>query len=224
MLGVSLPVNEIFQTIQGEATWTGTPAVFVRLQGCPVGCAWCDTKHTWPLLDANAIKPVLMLAKTSDSVDFARMDVGAILAVVQGFEARHVVITGGEPCERDLVALTAALLEAGRSVQVETSGTAWVRVAPATFVTVSPKLDMPGGRLVRLDALKRADEIKHPVGKMSDWDKLVSRVLDRIPAPRSGVWLQPLSQNKTATALCVQLATAYGHRVSIQTHKYLGVR
>ena len=43
------PVNEIFQSIQGEGYFTGVPAIFVRLQGCPVGCAWCDTQHTWEL-------------------------------------------------------------------------------------------------------------------------------------------------------------------------------
>ena len=42
-----LKINEIFDTIQGEAFYTGTPATFIRLQGCPVGCHWCDTKHTW---------------------------------------------------------------------------------------------------------------------------------------------------------------------------------
>lgn len=41
------PINEIFQTIQGEGVFTGVPAVFIRLQGCPVGCSWCDTKQTW---------------------------------------------------------------------------------------------------------------------------------------------------------------------------------
>ena len=40
------PVNEVFQSIQGEATHTGTPSIFVRLQGCHIGCAFCDTKHT----------------------------------------------------------------------------------------------------------------------------------------------------------------------------------
>lgn len=41
------PINEMFQTLQGEGYFTGVPAIFIRLQGCPVGCAWCDTKHTW---------------------------------------------------------------------------------------------------------------------------------------------------------------------------------
>ncbi len=40
------PINEMFQTLQGEGYFTGVPAIFIRLQGCPVGCARCDTKHT----------------------------------------------------------------------------------------------------------------------------------------------------------------------------------
>ncbi len=40
-------INEVFETIQGEGVFTGVPAIFVRLQVCPVGCAWCDTKQTW---------------------------------------------------------------------------------------------------------------------------------------------------------------------------------
>ena len=44
-----IPINEFFSTIQGEATFTGTPAFFIRTQECPVGCSFCDTKYTWDL-------------------------------------------------------------------------------------------------------------------------------------------------------------------------------
>ena len=40
-------INEIFKSIQGEGSYTGSPVMFIRLQGCSVGCAWCDTKHSW---------------------------------------------------------------------------------------------------------------------------------------------------------------------------------
>ncbi|EGY29731.1 hypothetical protein Rin_00002850, partial [Candidatus Regiella insecticola 5.15] len=43
------PINEIFQSLQGEGHFTNVPAIFIRLQGCPVACSWCDTKHTWDI-------------------------------------------------------------------------------------------------------------------------------------------------------------------------------
>lgn len=49
------PINEMFQTLQGEGYFTGVPAIFIRLQGCPVGCAWCDTKHTWDKLEDREV-------------------------------------------------------------------------------------------------------------------------------------------------------------------------
>jgi 7-carboxy-7-deazaguanine synthase len=40
-------IAEIFHSIQGEGPTAGLPAVFVRLQGCSVGCRWCDTRYSW---------------------------------------------------------------------------------------------------------------------------------------------------------------------------------
>lgn len=227
-----LPINEVFETIQGEAYYTGTPAVFVRLQGCDVGCPWCDTKHTWEVNAADAADLDHVLAKTGDSPAYANVTVDQLMEVIGRFRARHVVITGGEPCDYDLTELTAKVIGDGRrSVQIETSGTAQVRAADWSFVTVSPKVDMPGGRALVDATLARADEIKMPVGKPADIDRL-RVVLDRSRAARAHrnltgaphVWLQPLSQSEKATALCVEAATANGWRLSLQTHKYLGVR
>jgi organic radical activating enzyme len=44
-------IAEVFHSIQGEGATPGAPAVFVRLQGCSVGCRWCDTKH-------DLVKPI----------------------------------------------------------------------------------------------------------------------------------------------------------------------
>ena len=218
-----LPVNEIFETIQGEAFNTGKPAVFVRLQGCPIGCPWCDTKHTWDVLPEKQIPIAAMVAKESDDPSFAQMTVQNIVDKCMAFKSGLVVITGGEPCLYDLTELTTALGEAGKEVQIETSGTHEVKCSYRhTWVTVSPKVNMPGGFAMNAEALKRANEIKYPVGKAADIESL--KALLKEHGLLKMVWLQPLSQSKKATEICIQAAQENGWRVSIQTHKFLGVR
>lgn len=216
------PVNEIFESIQGEATFTGTPSIFIRLQGCPVGCAWCDTKHTWHLDSDCTTTPVIMMSKVADTDEFAEMTVLELLDTIKHFHANHIVLTGGEPCIHDLEALTNALYENGYSIQIETSGTHHIYCHPACFITVSPKLDMAGGFKILPDCLSFADEIKHPVGKEADITKLREEILPLTIC--DNIWLQPLSQSKKATELCIKEATENGWKVSIQTHKFLGVR
>ena len=217
-----LPVNEIFQTIQGEAKWTGTPSIFLRLQGCDVGCPWCDTKHTWAVDPADVIPLDSVVSKTGDAQGFAMASVAELVAIIRKFDARHVVITGGEPCIHNLVQLTAAILAIGRTVQIETSGTEPIRVSRFAWVTLSPKIGMPGGKIVRVDAIRRANELKIPVGKLADIEAS-QWVIDAL-VDGTRVWLQPLSASPKATALCIAEATRHGWAVSIQTHKFIGVR
>lgn len=218
-----LPVNEIFETMQGEATYTGTPAVFVRFQGCPVGCHWCDTKHTWENKPEKVIMITGMLMKFEDEDTYSNMTVPELMEVLNQFKARHIVLTGGEPCMYDLNDITSAIIQSGKTVQIETSGTFPIRCHPDAFVTVSPKLDMAGGLDVMKESYARANEIKFPIGKEVDFQKLAERVMPYVPR-ETPVWMQPLSQNKTATNLCVNKATEHNMKVSIQTHKFIGVR
>ncbi|EGW99502.1 hypothetical protein ECG581_4993, partial [Escherichia coli G58-1] len=91
-----------------EGYFTGVPAIFIRLQGCPVGCAWCDTEHTWEKLEDREVSLFSILAKTKESDKWGAASSEDLLAVIgrQGYTARHVVITGGEPCIHDLLPLT----------------------------------------------------------------------------------------------------------------------
>lgn len=216
-------VNEVFETFQGEAYYTGTPAIFVRLQGCDVGCPWCDTKHTWAVDALDEVSPAAMLAKVEDSPRHAMMTAGRIAEMLSDMASRHVVITGGEPAYWPLYGLAQILLDGGRTVQIETSGTEPIDVPDRTWITVSPKIGMPGGKVVRPDVMARADEIKMPVGKPADVEKL-DRLLAEAPPSTRLIWLQPLSQSEKATALCMEVARERGWRVSLQTHKFLGVR
>jgi organic radical activating enzyme len=97
---IQYQVNELFTSIQGEGMLAGRAATFVRLQGCTVGCEWCDTKYTWA---RGGVK----------------MSLDEILTNIQ---ASLVVITGGEPTLYDLDPLIRTLRERGIASQIETSG------------------------------------------------------------------------------------------------------
>lgn len=108
---VSVPVlsgriAETFYSIQGEGPTAGVPAVFIRLQGCSVGCGWCDTKYSW------------------DPAGGREVDLDALVAEAVVHPCRRAVITGGEPLESALFApLARALAAVGFALEVETSGT-----------------------------------------------------------------------------------------------------
>lgn len=219
-----LPLNEMFETIQGEGSNTGRPSVFVRLQGCPVGCPWCDTKHTWHVLPEDLRDEGDILFKQESSATYTNIDAQALADRVATFQAKHVVITGGEPALYDLRPLTDALFRHNCTVQLETSGTHEISIHARAWVTVSPKIDMPGGFAVRDDALARANEIKMPVGKMDDIEALHTLLGRKQHRTSALIYLQPLSLSRKATELCVANAISNNWRVSIQVHAALGWR
>ena len=219
------PINEMFQTLQGEGFYTGAPAIFIRLQGCPVGCSWCDTKHTWEKYADKQQSLSAIVQKTAESEAWADASVEQLLAVVrdQGWTAKHIVITGGEPALYDLTALTEYFEQQGFQCQIETSGTHPIRCSAATWVTVSPKVNMRGGYDVLNSALLRADEVKHPVGRQRDIDALDLLLSQVPPSSQRIIALQPISCKKAATELCIATCIARNWRFSMQTHKYLNI-
>ena len=100
--------------MQGEGVTAGLPSVFVRLQGCSVGCRWCDTKYSWA---------------TGGGQDTT---LDRILGNVAEAGVENVVVTGGEPLEHPAFApLVHALKSRRHRVEVETAGTI---LPPGVFV------------------------------------------------------------------------------------------
>lgn len=118
----TLRIAEIFSSIQGEGIWTGVPSTFVRLSGCNLRCAWCDTRY----------------ASWEPSGDVSSVD--EILATVRALPNKHVVLTGGEPMIFESVELLShSLQRQGHMITIETAGTAYKNVS-CDLMSISPKL------------------------------------------------------------------------------------
>ncbi len=162
-----------------------------------------------------------MLAKADAATTWAEMTGQQIADAVSAMAPRHFVITGGEPCAQPIGGMLQALSRLGR-VQVETSGTQYVDAGSDVWVTVSPKIDMPGKMKVLRQALARANEIKMPVAGLYDLEALDGLLEDA--STTAEIWLQPVSQDAGATELCMEVCAARNWRLSLQTHKYAGIR
>jgi len=98
-----LKITEIFYSLQGEARNVGLPTVFIRLTGCPLRCAYCDTSYAF--------------------TGGEWMDIGSIMAEVGRYNTSFVTVTGGEPlAQKSCIDLLRQLCDAGYDVSLETSG------------------------------------------------------------------------------------------------------
>jgi 7-carboxy-7-deazaguanine synthase len=185
-------IADIFFSIQGEGRLAGVPSAFVRLTGCNLRCAWCDTPYTsWDPEGDH-----FTLAET--------------LARLEPFTGRHAVVTGGEPLlSPEVVPLCAALRERGLHVTVETAATVF-RPVECDLASLSPKLSNStptgprGGRFAlrheerRLRPavirafMERSDyQLKFVIDRLSDLEE-VEELLAELPGvDREKVLLMP---------------------------------
>ena len=119
-----LPLMEAFYTIQGEGSFSGTPAYFLRIGGCDVGCSWCDVKESW----SSDLHPLTSIYD--------------ILAGIKKYSVDTVVITGGEPLMWNLDNLTTLLKDNHYKVHLETSG-AYPFSGFFDWICLSPKRIKP---------------------------------------------------------------------------------
>ena len=82
---------------------------------------------------------------------------------------------------------------------------------------------MKGGYDVLVSALERANEIKHPIAMQKHIDELDALLANVSSLEGKQVCLQPISQQKRATELAVKTCIERNWRLSLQTHKYIGI-
>ncbi|HLY69207.1 MAG TPA: hypothetical protein VKR53_05730, partial [Puia sp.] len=86
-----------------------------------------------------------------------------------------------------------------------------------------PKFNNPGKKPLLNTMLRKASEFKFPV-KTKDDVKIIDKFLAEHNLNPRFIWLQPISQNSESTHICIDEARKRGWRVSVQTHKFLGLR
>jgi 7-carboxy-7-deazaguanine synthase len=218
---VEYRVNDMYPCIQGEGALTGTPMLLLRLQGCPVGCSFCDTKETW-LAEAHDLAPDLDSA-LGVNPRWASVTVEQLVERARAAGLTWILVSGGEPLVQDLTDLTLGLKRYGFKLALETSGT-HALTGSWDHICVSPKIDQSGGLQLYAPTIRQADEIKWVVGRDGDLDELRAFLQEYFGGRmmhRPVICVQPLSQSLKATQLCVDACLAHGYRLSVQVHKLI---
>ena len=197
----SLPVMEQFYTLQGEGVYSGCPAYFIRLAGCDVGCVWCDVKESW------------------NASDHPKKEISVLVDEVMESGANRVIITGGEPLMHNLDTLTRLLREKGIKTHIETSGTHPLS-GEWDWITFSPKkFKKPTEEIFQV-----ANELKVIVFHPSDiqWAvELSARVAEGCQNLLQPEWER---QDDVLPIIMAHLTQNPTWRLSLQTHKFIGVR
>jgi 7-carboxy-7-deazaguanine synthase len=196
----NLPLMEEFLTLQGEGAHTGSSAYFLRIGGCDVGCHWCDVKESW-----NAeLHPVTPLEQMVQN------------AVATG--SPTVVVTGGEPLMWNMGPLTDALHDAGLQVHLETSG-AYPMTGTWDWICLSPKKT----KAPRSEWYAVAHELKVIVFNNDDfrWAEVHAQEINR----NAQRFLQPewSKRDKALPDIIAYIEQNPTWRLSLQTHKYIGL-
>ena len=152
----SLRITEIFFSLQGETSTVGLPTVFVRLTGCPLRCGYCDTAYAFE--------------------GGTRKTLESILAEVDGYGARYITVTGGEPlAQPQCLELLTALCDKGYRVSLETSGALPVEDVDKRVVKILD-LKTPGSGEVHRNLyeniahLNPEDEVKFVICDRRDYE------------------------------------------------------
>jgi 7-carboxy-7-deazaguanine synthase len=203
-----LRINEIFHSLQGEADAVGFRTVFVRLTGCPLRCQYCDTEYAFHNGDWH--------------------DIDAVIATVQGFDARHVCVTGGEPlAQPNCLTLLTRLCDEGFDVSLETSGAMNI-AAVDTRVARVVDVKTPGSREAARNlpqnfaVLTARDQVKFVICSREDFEWSKAYLDEHRLGERCQVLFSPSYTQVSPTVLAEWiLADRLNVRFQLQLHKVL---
>ncbi|MFH2006979.1 MAG: radical SAM protein [bacterium] len=207
----TLQVCELFRSLQGETSWSGLPATFLRLSGCNLDCRYCDSRYAREQGEPWALEDL-----------------------VERLVARPelVVVTGGEPLLQPGVhRLLSAVADAGRTVLCETNGSLDIsgvdeRVIRIVDVKCPGSGEAASTRWENLSALRPSDEVKFVVSDRQDFRYAMDVVARHRLTEQCSVLLSPVADALAATELAAELAAWILEeggplRLQLQLHRIL---
>ena len=206
MSEISLNINEIFYSLQGEAKEVGLPTVFIRLTGCPLRCNYCDTEYAF---------------KGNNLVS-----VSDILAEVKKYNTQYVCVTGGEPLAQiHSHVLLDALVKDGYRVSLETSGSIDIsEVNPKVSIVMDLKTpssdEQSSNRYHNVELLQEKDQLKFVIDSRDDFDWAVEQI--KTKKTKAGILFSPVFEKITPIELADWiLENQINVRLQVQLHKLL---
>ena len=203
-----LKITEIFYSLQGEARNVGLPTVFVRLTGCPLRCAYCDTAYAF--------------------TGGEWMDIDAVIDQVKQYNTSFVTVTGGEPlAQKNCIDLLKQLCDSGYDVSLETSGAILVdevdeRVVKIIDVKTPASTEDSKNKFENFAYLQKDDQVKFVICDENDylWSKQIMGQYQL--EERCEVLFSPSHGQLDATTLADWiLRDQLKVRFQMQLHKYL---
>lgn len=217
---MQLQVTEIFKSIQGESTLSGTPCVFIRLTGCNLRCVYCDTTYAY------------------EGGDWLSID--DILSKIDDYNCDLVEITGGEPLlQYNVYSLIKALLKTGKLVLIETNGSIDIERAQALKQVQEKGSKIQGLKIImdikcpdsgmsdkinweNLSKLDKNDEVKFVINSRGDYDWSKEIIRKKTLADRCHILMSPVYDNLTAGELSDWIINDnLNVRLNLQIHKYI---
>ncbi len=206
---MGLNITEIFYSLQGESTFAGLACVFVRLAGCNLACAWCDTPYA-----------------RNESV---AISLDQIVDQIKGYDCNLVEITGGEPLlQPETPDLISRLLALNFQVLLETNGSQSIGSIDPGCIRIldikCPSSHEAGSFLMEnLNCLTDSDEIKFVVGSRQDYEfarAMIQQELKRFS--KTHIHLSPVFGQISLERLAAWiLEDKLPARLSLQQHKII---
>jgi 7-carboxy-7-deazaguanine synthase len=207
---MTLKVNEIFYSLQGESSYAGLPCVFIRLTGCNLRCTYCDTQYAYD--------------------DGREYSIGEVMDKISSYNCNLVEVTGGEPLiQRETPNLVDKLLGAGYRVLLETNGSQDISLIDNRCVRiVDIKCPSSGEEdnndLNNFNRLTNQDELKFIIGDLKDFEyaKGIINIVKEKYEFKGIIQLSPsfgkLAPNELAGWI---LNDRLRVRLNLQLHKYI---